>query len=94
MLQTKNIVTEVPNSCKVFIVRGMAPKELEKDLLRGHPSANYGQTKDYILEQVNLKKDAYCYDKSNATPMEVDPLLAKIQALKGDVRRNPSRDYS
>ena len=48
VLQTENLVIKVPNSCKVFIVRSMVPKELEKDLLRVHPSANYGQTKDYI----------------------------------------------
>ena len=34
--QTEKIQTKVPDSCKVFIVRSVVPRDLEKDLLKVH----------------------------------------------------------
>ena len=44
--QTEKIQTKVPDSCKVFIVRSLVPRDLEKDLLKVHPTANYKATKE------------------------------------------------
>eukprot|EP00974_Lingulodinium_polyedra_P113135 10950929-Lingulodinium_polyedra.AAC.1 len=79
VFQTKKVATKVPDSCKVFIVRSLVPKDLEKDLVKIHPSANYKTTKAYIMEQSNLRKDAHFEDpsKGKPAPMEVDALLAK-----------------
>ena len=83
--QTENIQTKVPDSCKVFIVRSLVPRDLEKDVLKVHPTANYKATKEYILEQASLRRDAHFDDKGKQdkpVPMEVDALLAKVSALK------------
>ena len=90
--QTEGEACKVPQSCKVFIVRNMVPKEMEKDLLKIHPTASYAKTKEYIMEQVNLKR--HCHfedretgkdkDKDKPVPMEVDALLAKFYELKTD----------
>ena len=83
--QTEKILTKVPESCKVFIVRRLIPNDLEKDLLKIHPTAKYKITKEYILEQASLKRDAHFDDKAKLdkpSPMEVDALLAKVTALK------------
>ena len=47
--QTEKIQTKVPDSCKVFIVRSLVPRDLEKDLLKVHPTANYKATKEFFL---------------------------------------------
>ena len=86
VFQTEKIQTKVPDSCKVFIVRSLVPKDLEKDLLKIHPTANYKTTKEYILEQASLKRDAHFDDKGKhdkPVPMEVDALLAKDCAEGG-----------
>ena len=83
--QTEKIQTNVPDSCKVFIVRSLVPRDLEKDLLKVHSTANYKATKEYILERAYLKRDAHFDDKGKhdkLVPMEVDALLAKVSALK------------
>ena len=75
----------MPDSCKVFIVRSLVPRDLEKDLLKVHTSANCKATKEYILEQASLKRDAHFDDKGKhdkPVPVEVDALLAKVSALK------------
>ena len=36
---------KIQDSCKVFIVRSLVPKDLEKDLLQIHTTANYKTTK-------------------------------------------------
>ena len=54
--QTEKIQRTVPDSCKVFIVRSLVPKDLDKDLLKYHPTANYNATKEYLLEQASFKK--------------------------------------
>ena len=85
VFQTEKIQTKVPDSCKVFIVRSLVPKDLEKDLLKIHPTANYKTTEEYILEQASLERDAHFDDKGKhdkPVPMEVDALLAKVTALK------------
>ena len=43
------IQTKVPDSCKVFIVRSLVPRDLDKDLLKVHPTANYKATKEKKL---------------------------------------------
>ena len=85
VLQVEKLETRVPDSCKVFIVRNLVPKELEKDLLRIHPTASYKTTKMYVLEQANLKKHAHFEERQSdkPVPMEVDVLLAKIAEMKG-----------
>ena len=83
--QTEKIQTEVPDSCKVFIVRSLVPRDLEKDLLKVHPTAKYKATKEYILENASLKRDAHFDDKGKhdkPVPVEVDALLTKVSALK------------
>ena len=85
VFQTEKIQTKVPDSCKVFIVRSMVPKGLDNDLLKIHPTANYKTTKEYILEQASLERDAHFDDEGNhdkPVPMEVDALLAKVTALR------------
>ena len=75
----------MPDSCKVFIVRSLVPKDLEKDLLKVHPTANCKANKECVLEQASLKKDAQFDVKGKQdkpVPMEVDALLAKASALK------------
>ena len=83
--QTEKIQTKVPDSCKVFIVRSLVPRNLEKDLLlKVHPTANYKATKEYILEHASLYKDAHFDDKEKhhkPVAVEVDALLAKVSAL-------------
>ena len=82
--QAEKIQTKVPDRCKVFIVRSLAPRDLEKDLLKVHPTTNYKATKEYILEQASLKRDAHFDDRgkhNKPVPMEVDALLAKVTAL-------------
>ena len=66
--QTEKLETRVPDSCKVFLVRSLVPKELEKDLLKIHPSADYKTTKAYIMEQANLKKDAHFEEPGKNEP--------------------------
>ena len=88
--QTEGDKCKVPQSCKVFIVRNMVPKDMEKDLLKIHPTASYVKTKEYIMEQINLKRHCHFEDKDNnkdkdkdkPVPMDVDALLAKIYELK------------
>ena len=83
--QAEKLQTKVPDRCKVFIVRSLVPRDLEKDLLKVHPTTNYKATKEYILEQASLKRDAHFDDKGKQdklVPMEVDALLAKVSALK------------
>ena len=83
--QTKQIQTKLPDSCKVCIVRNLVPKDLEKDLLKVHSTANYKATKEYILEQASLKRHAHFDDKGKHDKpvfMEFDTLLAKVSALK------------
>ena len=85
VFQTEKIQTKVPDSCKVFIVRSFVPKDLEKDMLKISPTANYMMTKEYILEQASLERDAHFDDKGKHDKlvlMEVDALLAKVTALK------------
>ena len=99
VFQTEKIETKVPDSCKVFIVRGLVPKDLEKDLMKIHPSANYKTTKAYIMEQSNLRKDAHFEEpgKGKPIPMEVDALLAKVLALKdgdGDGEEQPQHTWT
>ena len=53
---------KIPKSCKVFILRNLVPKDLEKDMLRVNPSADYEETKSYILEQASLKKVCHFED--------------------------------
>ena len=80
-----DVQTKVPDSCKIFIVRRLEPKDLEKDVLKVHPTANDRATKEYFLEQASLKRDAHFDDKGKQdkpVPMEVDALLAKVSALK------------
>ena len=70
----------MPDSCKVLIVRSLVPR----DLLKVHPTANYKATKEYILEQASLKRDAHFDDEgkhNKLVPMEIDALLAKVSAL-------------
>ena len=58
---------------------------LEKDWLNVPPTANYKATKEYILEQASLKRDAHVDDKGKQdklVPVGVDALLAKVSALK------------
>ena len=86
--QTEKIQTKVPDSCKVFIVRSLVPRDLEKDLLKVHPTANYKATKEHILEQASVRRHVHFDDKGKQdkpVPMEVDALLAKVSTLK-DVR--------
>ena len=66
IFQTEKIQTKVPDSCKVFIVRSLVPKDLDKDLLKILPTANYKTTEEYIFEQANLEKDAH-FDNKNTT---------------------------
>ena len=83
--QTEKIQIKVPDCCKVFIVRSLVPRDLEKDLLKVHTTANYKATKECILEQASIKRDAHFDDKrkhDKPVPMEVDALLAKVSALK------------
>ena len=83
--KTEKIQTKVPDSCKVFIARSLVPRNLEKDLLKVHTTANYKATKEYILEQASLKRDAHYDDKGKhdkPVPMEVVALLGKVSALK------------
>ena len=85
VFQTEKIQTKVPDSCKVFIVRTLVSKDLEKDLLEIHSTANYRTTKEYILEKASLERDAHFDVKGKQdkpVPMEVDALLAKVTALK------------
>ena len=66
-------------------IQTKVPKDLEKDLLKIHSTAKYKTTKEYILEQAILKRDAHYDDKGKhdkPVPMEVDALLAKVTALK------------
>ena len=73
------------DSCKVFIVGSVVPKDLEKDVLKVHPTANYAAAKEYILEQASLKRDAHFDDEGKQDKpslMEVDALLVKVRALK------------
>ena len=79
------IQTKVPGSCKVFIVRNLEPNNLEKDVLKVHPTANDRATKEHFLERASLKRDAHFDDKGKQDKpvlMEVDALLAKVSALK------------
>ena len=55
--QTEKIQAKVPDSCRVFIVCSLVPRDLEKDLLKVHATANYKATKEYILEQASLKEE-------------------------------------
>ena len=48
---------------KVFIVRSLVPRDLDKNLLKVHTTANYKATKEDILEQASLKRDAHFDDK-------------------------------
>ena len=85
VFQTEKIQTKVLHGCKVFIVRSLVPKDSEKDLLKIHPTANCKTTREYILEQASLKRDAHSDDKGKhdkPVPMEVDALLAKVTAPK------------
>ena len=88
--QTEKIQTKVPDSCEVFIVRSLVPKDMEKDLLKIHSTANYKATKDCILGHASLKKKAHFHDKETHTkpvPMDVEALLAKVIALKTGLRQ-------
>ena len=69
VFQTEKMETKVPDSCKVFIVRSLVPKDLEKDLVKIHPSANYKMTKAYIMEQSNLRKDAHFEEPGKGKPV-------------------------
>ena len=84
--QTEKIQTKVPDSCKVFIVRSLVPRNLEKDLLlKVHPTANYQATKEKILERASFHRDAHFHDKGKhhkPVAVEIDVLLAKVSALK------------
>ena len=80
----------MPDSCKVLIVRSLVREDLERELLKVHPTANYKATKEYILEQASLKGDAHFDDKGKQDKLvfvEVDALLAKVSAFK-DARRS------
>ena len=52
------IKTKVPDSCKVFIVRSVVSKDLDKDLHEILLAANFKTTKQYILEQASPERDA------------------------------------
>ena len=85
MEHTEGEPHKVPKSAKIFVIRSLVPKELEKDLIKIHPTADCKTTKTYILEQAALRKDAHFSDggkHGGPAPMEVDQLLAKIQELK------------
>ena len=91
--KTEGLKTAVPDSCKVFLIRSLDPKDLEKDLLKLHAASKFNATKEYVLEQARIRKEAHFEDpaaaKSKPTPMEVDALLAKVEALKGEHREQP-----
>ena len=63
VFRTEKIQTKVPNSCKVFIVRSLVPKDLEKDSLKIHPLENYKTTKNTSLSRRASKRDAHFDDK-------------------------------
>ena len=47
--QTGEIQISVPDNCKVSIVRSLVPRNLERDLLKVYPTANYKATKGTYL---------------------------------------------
>ena len=62
----------------------LGTQRIGEGLINVHPTANYKATKEHILEQASLKRDAHFYDKGKhdkPAPMEVDALLAKVSAL-------------
>ena len=61
----------MPDSCKVFIVRSLVPRDLEKDLLKVHPTATYKATMEYILEQASLKGMLTLMKKGNMTNLSL-----------------------
>ena len=63
VLRTEMIQPKVPDCCKVFIVRSLLAQDVEKDLLKIHPTANYKTTKEYILEQASFNSDAHFDDE-------------------------------
>ena len=76
---------QVPDLCKVVIVRSLVPKDLEKDLLKIHSTVNYKTTEEYNLEQASLEREAHADDRGKhdkLVPMEVDALFAKVISLK------------
>ena len=76
---------KVPDLYKVFIVRSLVPKDLEKDLLKIHPTVRYKTTEEFYLEQASLEREAHVDDRGKhdkLVPMEVDALLAKVISLK------------
>ena len=55
--------------------------------MRVHPVATYAATRMYIIEQTRLRKDAHFEEPKkpdDPVPMEVDALLARIEALRGE----------
>ena len=86
----------VPKSCKTFLIRMIVPKEFEKDLLRVKPGADYAETKQYILEQVSLRKEAHFADggkHGGPVPMELDNLLANILEYKEQTEGQCGHDH-
>ena len=47
--QMEKIQIKVPDTCKVFIARGLVPRNLEQDLLKVYTSANYKATQSKNL---------------------------------------------
>ena len=95
VFQTEKIQTEAPDSCKVFIIRSLVPKDMVSGLLKVLPTANYKTAKEYILEQASLQKEAFFYNKGQhdkPVSNEVDTLLAQVTALKVTVRLKGERD--
>ena len=86
--QTKKIQTKVPGGCRVFIVRSLVPKDLDTDVLKVPPTAIYTATKEYILEQASLKRDAPSdvqgkHYKSVSTEVDAFFFFAKLSRVEG-----------
>ena len=84
--QTENVQTKVPDSCKLFVVRSLVPKDLEEGLNEGSSHRELQKaTKQKILEQASLERDAHFDDKGKQdkpVPMEVDALLSKVSTTR------------
>ena len=73
-----------PSALKVHAVMQLVPAELEKHMrLMGYQLRPYAEAKDYIIQQVEARKEAH-FEKPNAgaAPMEIDAMIAQLQAQK------------
>ena len=74
---TGNSTTSDP--LKIHAVMQLVPTELEKDIKRLSSSLKtYPQVKNYVMEQVNIRKDPHFSEPPAATPMDVDALLKLV----------------